>query len=101
MQRIGIARALYRRPSLLVLDESTNSLDVNTENEIIKSLDLIKGQVTTVLIAHSMRTIQNVDKILHLENGHLANFDSFHNLMLNSKNFRELVSSGKLIKSDD
>jgi ATP-binding cassette, subfamily B, bacterial PglK len=101
MQRIGIARALYRRPSLLILDESTNSLDVNTENEIISSLDQINGQVTTILIAHSMRTIQNVDKILHLEAGRLANFDSFQNLMSNSKNFRELVNSGKLFNSDD
>jgi ABC-type multidrug transport system fused ATPase/permease subunit len=101
MQRIGIARALYRNPNLLVLDEATNSLDVNTENEVIESLQSIRGQVTTVLIAHSMRTVQKVDKVLYVENGRVVGFENFKVLMSKSQKFNDLVESGKLFIDED
>jgi ABC-type multidrug transport system fused ATPase/permease subunit len=101
MQRIGIARALYRNPNLLVLDEATNSLDVNTENEVIESLQSIRGRVTTVLIAHSMRTVQKVDKILYVENGRIVAFGNFKELISKSQKFNDLVESGKLFIDED
>lgn len=101
MQRIGIARALYRNPNLLVLDEATNSLDANTENEVIESLQSIRGRVTTVLIAHSMRTVQKVDKILYVENGRIVAFGNFKELKSKSQKFNNLVESGKLFIDED
>lgn len=101
MQRIGIARALYRNPNLLVLDEATNSLDVNTENEVMESLQSIRGRITTVLIAHSMRTIQKVDRILYVEHGKIEGFDNFIELRSKSQKFSDLVESGRLFIDED
>jgi len=98
MQRIGIARALYRKPTLIILDEATNSLDSETENQVIGALDRLRGSVTIILIAHSMKTIQNVDKVIFLEEGALAGFDTFEKLRTDSKKFDDLVKSGELFK---
>ena len=70
-QRLGIARALYTRPRLLVLDEATSSLDAETELAIIKTLDELEGEVTTVTVAHRLATVRRADQLLYLENGHV------------------------------
>lgn len=68
-QRIGIARALLTNPKLLILDEATSSLDGSTEAEISDSIQLIKGKVTVVMIAHRLSTVRNADSVLYLETG--------------------------------
>lgn len=68
-QRIGIARALLTNPKLLILDEATSSLDGSTEAEISDSIQLIKGKVTVVMIAHRLSTVRNADSVLYLEAG--------------------------------
>jgi ABC-type multidrug transport system fused ATPase/permease subunit len=70
-QRLTLARALLKNPPILVLDEATASVDVETERFIQKALDnLIIGR-TTLIIAHRLSTIRNADQILFLENGRL------------------------------
>lgn len=69
-QRLGIARALYTRPRLLVLDEATSALDAETEAAIIQTLDELEGEVTTITIAHRLATVRRADQLLYLENGH-------------------------------
>ena len=70
-QRLTLARALLKNPPILVLDEATASVDVETEKCIQDALDqLIKGR-TTLIIAHRLSTIRNADKIIFLENGKL------------------------------
>lgn len=101
MQRIGIARALYRKPTLIIMDEATNSLDSETENQVIGALDRLRGCVTIILIAHSMKTIQHVDKVIFLEDGAIAGFDTFEKLRTDSKKFDDLVKSGELFKERD
>ena len=68
-QRLGIARALYTRPRLLVLDEATSALDAETEAAIIQTLDELEGEVTTITVAHRLATVRRADQLLYLEHG--------------------------------
>jgi len=60
-QRLGIARALYSRPKLLVLDEATSALDAETERIITETLDSLAGDVTLIVIAHRLATVRHCD----------------------------------------
>ena len=68
-QRIAIARALYINPSLIIFDEATSSLDNNTEKEIIKSIENLKGTITIIMIAHRLSTLNNCDICFKVEEG--------------------------------
>jgi ABC-type multidrug transport system fused ATPase/permease subunit len=81
-QRLGIARALYTRPRLLVLDEATSSLDAETEQAISQTLSELEGEVTTVTVAHRLATVRFVDQLLYLKHGRViarGSFDSIRN----------------------
>jgi ABC-type multidrug transport system fused ATPase/permease subunit len=68
-QRLGIARALYREASVLILDEATSALDRLTEDEIMSTLDALRGERTIILIAHRLSKVLRCDVIFELENG--------------------------------
>jgi ABC-type multidrug transport system fused ATPase/permease subunit len=68
-QRLGIARAMFTNPKLLVLDEATSSLDGKTESDISDSITELKGTVTVILIAHRLSTVVNADHILYINQG--------------------------------
>ena len=76
-QRLGIARALYSRPKLLVLDEATSALDSQTEQGIAQTLQELAGTVTTVTIAHRLATIRHCDLVAYLEDGRVQGQGSF------------------------
>ena len=76
-QRLGIARALYTRPLLLVLDEATSALDAETEQAIVSTLNDLEGQVTTVTVAHRLATVRRADRLLYLEHGRVVATGTF------------------------
>ena len=71
-QRLGIARALYHNPDILVFDEATSALDTETETAIMEAIDKFHGRKTLIIIAHRLRTIENCDLIYKVENGKIA-----------------------------
>jgi ABC-type multidrug transport system fused ATPase/permease subunit len=91
-QRIAIARALYNRPRLLVLDEATSALDRISEGVIQEAIEGLRGQVTTVTIAHRLATIEHCDTIFLFEDGRLAAQGRYDELLASSLLFRRMAS---------
>lgn len=75
-QRIGIARALYKRADVLVFDEATSALDSRTEEEVMKSIDALGSELTIVMVAHRLSTIQKCDVIIDFGSGKIKEKDS-------------------------
>jgi len=76
-QRLGIARALYSRPKLMVLDEATSALDADTERIITDTLAVLSGEVTLIVIAHRLATVRHFDQVVHLSDGRITGRGSF------------------------
>ena len=74
-QRIGIARALYKRASVLVFDEATSALDSRTEEEVMASIDRLGLEMTIVMIAHRLTTLQGCNRIIYLEHGRIERIE--------------------------
>ncbi len=71
-QRIGIARALYHDPAVLVLDEATSSLDTETERGVMKTVSALQGKKTILIVAHRLSTIEHCDYLFQLDNGEVV-----------------------------
>jgi ATP-binding cassette subfamily C protein len=91
IQRLGIARALYRDPGILFLDEATSALDAETEAQISKVLDSLRGKMTVVLIAHRLSTVMNADKIIYLDKGRVVAEGTFSELQNKVPDFAKAV----------
>jgi ABC-type multidrug transport system fused ATPase/permease subunit len=76
-QRLGIARAMFTKPKLLVLDEATSSLDGQTEADISDAIQNLKGTVTVVLIAHRLSTVRNAGQVMYMADGEVMARGSF------------------------
>ncbi len=76
-QRLGLARAFYTRPKLIILDEATSALDAETEHAVSKTLVDLEGEVTLIIIAHRLATIRHCDQVAYLEHGHIAAIGTF------------------------
>jgi ATP-binding cassette subfamily C protein len=91
MQRLGLARALYTKPGLLIMDEATSALDAESEAEIQKALDSMRGKVTVVLIAHRLNTIQHADMVVLVEDGLVKDSGSFQELIKRNPSVERVV----------
>ena len=76
-QRLGIARAMFTRPHLLVLDEATSSLDGETEASIADAINALRGLTTVVMIAHRLSTVRNADMVVYLSEGKIVAVGTF------------------------
>jgi len=92
-QRIAIARALLMHPRVLILDDATSSVDLETEAKIHAALGNIPGPVTTILVAQRISTVMKADRIILLEKGRIAAEGSHRELMQNSPIYREIYRS--------
>jgi ABC-type multidrug transport system fused ATPase/permease subunit len=94
-QRMSIARALVANPQLLILDEPTSSLDVTSESMIRQTIARLKGEVTVVVIAHRLSTLDMCDRLMVIDGGHLMAFDTPERLRADSVFYRNaLLLSG-------
>ena len=91
-QRIGIARALYHSPKVLLLDEATSALDGLTEKKVIAAIENVSKDLTLVMVAHRLSTIQDCDQIYFLEHGKIADQGNFQYLLKSNDTFRAMVS---------
>jgi ABC-type bacteriocin/lantibiotic exporter with double-glycine peptidase domain len=76
-QRLGLARALYSQPKILILDEATSSLDGQTEANVTDMLLTLKGSLTLIVIAHRLSTIKDAERIIYLEDGEVISEGNF------------------------
>ncbi len=93
-QRIGIARAMYRDPTLLIMDEATSALDNITEREVMEAVQRIRADKTIILIAHRLSTVRRCDTIFLMERGRLRAEGSYDALLSTSEVFRRMVAGG-------
>ncbi len=93
-QRIVLARAILRKPSILVLDEATSALDTENERKIQEAIDQLKGKMTIIVIAHRLSTIRNADQVIVLEKGKVVQRGGFKQLAEEKRGlFRHLLGS--------
>lgn len=89
-QRLAIARALLRKTAIMIFDESTSSLDNIAQNQVMQSIDQIKGKSTIIIVAHRLSTIKNVDKIFFLDGGTIQDEGTFDELFKRNKDFKTI-----------
>ena len=80
-QRLAIARALLRKPEVLIMDEATSNLDSETEKDIQTTIDELAGKITIIIIAHRLGTIRNCDEIYVMNHGHIIESGTHQSLM--------------------
>ena len=91
-QRIALARALYKSPGILILDEATSALDNKSEKAIKDSLEAIKDEMITFVVAHRLSTIEDADEILVFEEGQIVSRGTYSELSASSEAFQKLTS---------
>ena len=90
-QRIGIARALYHNPQILILDEATNALDNLTEQVVMEAMENLRKKITVIIISHRLNIVKNCDIIFLLDKGQLIAQGTYSELVQSNKIFEEMA----------
>ncbi|RME97893.1 MAG: ATP-binding cassette domain-containing protein, partial [Bacteroidetes bacterium] len=90
-QRLGLARALYRQPKVLILDEATSALDNLTERSIVEALDELPSELTLIIVAHRLSTVRRADQIYFLDAGQILSAGTYDELLASNESFRTMV----------
>ena len=98
IQRLGLARALYTKPHLIILDEATSALDAATEASIAAAIRNLGRETTVIVIAHRLSTIQHADQVLVMDEGRLLDQGTFKEVRKRVPMIEEYV---KLMSFDD
>jgi ABC-type multidrug transport system fused ATPase/permease subunit len=96
-QRLGIARALYRQPALLILDEATSALDGEAESVVQSALEELKGRFAILMVAHRLKTVRMADRIIVLVDGHIAEQGSWDELAQRGEIFSEMLAQQGMV----
>ena len=91
-QRISIARALIRKPKIIIFDEATSALDSASEKKVQEATDHMMGKCTTFIVAHRLSTIRKADRIAFIKDGSVAEIGSYDELMAKKGDFYRLKS---------
>jgi len=92
-QRIILARAIYKKPKYLFLDEATNSLDTKTERQVIDNLKALYNNKTVIIIAHRLSTVMNADQIVVIDKGGIVEVGNHNDLVKNNGMYYQLVKN--------
>jgi ATP-binding cassette, subfamily B, bacterial PglK len=95
-QRIGLARAIYRNPSLLFLDEVTSALDAETEQAVMSSIESLRGTITVVIVAHRLSTVQHADQVIYVDKGQILGVGTFDELRKSIPQLQRQIELGTL-----
>ena len=95
-QRLMIARGLYRNSDVLIFDEATSSLDVETEHEITQMLTSLKGNKTIIVIAHRLCTLKECDKLIYINDGAIVDIGTFEELEKSHDYFKNLIKLSQI-----
>jgi ATP-binding cassette subfamily B protein len=98
-QRVSIARALVKKPSLLILDDSLSAVDTRTEEQILRNLDHFNKHSTTLIIAHRISSIKQANQILVLDAGEIIESGN-HNQLLSQKGFYYELYQKQLLEEE-
>jgi ABC-type multidrug transport system fused ATPase/permease subunit len=94
-QRVGLARALYHDPDLLVFDEATSALDQATEAEVSRAIESLQGRKTLLVIAHRLATVRHCDRLVFIAQGRIRACGSYDELMRDVDEFRRMAAAGE------
>lgn len=94
-QRINIARGIIRKPKIMILDDSTSAIDIDTEKRIWKNINEKLGKITKIIISQKINSIKDLDKIIVMDNGKISNIGSHDYLIQNDKIYKKIYDMQK------
>lgn len=94
-QRVGIARARVKNASLYIFDEATSALDAENERKILANLSQVKGNATILFVTHRATALEFADRVLFLDSGEIAGFDTYRELINRNEKFRRLFKDAQ------